>query len=68
MHGQEFPSIDSAVGHFFNLDEMLTSGDPVRLETARNWVAIHVARGVFKIRNNKYETYTRECNPNATTY
>ncbi len=68
MNALEFASIDAAVGHFFNLNEMLELGDPHRLERARNWVAIHVARGVFQIRNNKYETYTRECNPNATTY
>lgn len=49
METETFASIDAAVGHFFNLDEMLASGDPAKLETARNWVAIHVARGVFRI-------------------
>ena len=49
MDAEKFVSIDAAVGHFFNLDEMLASGDPAELETARNWVAIHVARGVFRI-------------------
>lgn len=68
MDDQTFPSIDAAVGHFFDLDEMLLSGDPAKLETARSWVAIHVARGVFRLSNNKYETYTQACNPNATTY
>ena len=54
MNDQEFPSIDAAVGHFFNLDELLATGDPARLETARNWVAIHVARGVFRLANTTF--------------
>jgi len=51
MDTLEFPSIDAAVGHFFNLDELLDLGEPYRLEYARNWVAMHVTKGAITLRS-----------------